>query len=136
MFPPSTESATPAPLGSAINTPTHRRLISPRDLISGVGKLVELPHFVPRDVVNNLVKDANEFIAPLIVTTIVPKDESTGGADEQADQFVAKTASPQRMFANRKAKDNAQNGIHQRTDQHAGHDHDRRVFQEAKCSEH
>ncbi len=57
VFPPSTESATPAPLGKAISTPTHNRLISPRDFISGVGKLVEFPHFVSANVVNNLFKN-------------------------------------------------------------------------------
>ena len=56
VFPPSTESATPAPLGKAINTPTQSRLTSPRDFISAVGKLVELPHLVSVNVVNNLFK--------------------------------------------------------------------------------
>lgn len=54
VFPPRTDSATPAPLGRAMSTPTHRRLTSPRDLICVVGKLVELPHFVSKNVVNNL----------------------------------------------------------------------------------
>ena len=54
VFPPNTESATPAPLGRAMNTPTQRRLMSPRDLISDVGKLDELPHFVSKTVVHNL----------------------------------------------------------------------------------
>jgi len=56
VFPPRTESATPAPLGKAIKTPTHKRFTSPRDLISDVGKLDELPHFVSENVVNNLSK--------------------------------------------------------------------------------
>jgi hypothetical protein len=54
VLPPRTESATPAPLGKAIKTPTHKRLTSPRDLISDVGKLDELPHLVSKIVVNNL----------------------------------------------------------------------------------
>lgn len=57
VFPPRTESATPAPLGKAISTPTHRRLTSPRDRISVVGKLVELPHSVSKNVVNKLNTD-------------------------------------------------------------------------------
>ena len=56
VLPPRTESATPAPLGKAIKIPTHRRLISPRDLISDVGKLDELPHRVSKGVVINLFK--------------------------------------------------------------------------------
>jgi len=56
VFPPRTESATPAPLGKAIRTPTHKRFPSPRDFISDVGKLDELPHFVSKQVVNNLQK--------------------------------------------------------------------------------
>lgn len=54
VFPPRTESATPAPLGKAMSTPTQRRLTSPRLFISDVGKLVECPHLVSENVVNNL----------------------------------------------------------------------------------
>jgi hypothetical protein len=54
VFPPRTESATPAPLGKAIRTPTHNRFTSPRDFISEVGKLAELPHVVSKNVVNIL----------------------------------------------------------------------------------
>lgn len=54
VFPPRTESATPAPLGKAIRTPTHKRFTSPRAFISDVGKLDELPHFVSKTVVHNL----------------------------------------------------------------------------------
>ncbi len=74
VFPPSTESATPAPLGKAISTPNHSRLTSPRDFISAVGKLVELPHFVSENVVNNLWKIClNLFVFKISYPIINPQ---------------------------------------------------------------
>jgi len=70
VLPPRTESATPAPLGKAIKTPTHKRLTSPRDLISDVGKLDELPHLVSKIVVNNLFESKGIHFFSKIFTLV------------------------------------------------------------------
>ncbi len=82
VFPPSTESATPAPLGKAINTPTHNRFISPLDFISGVGKLVELPHLVSAKVVNNLEKFQ---VNKKNLSQYLPKNKSTSYTNNQTN---------------------------------------------------
>lgn len=75
VFPPRTESATPAPLGKAMSTPTQSRLTSPRPFISEVGKLVECPHLVSEKVVNNLKRTTHSQSMKSLVKVILPKNK-------------------------------------------------------------
>jgi hypothetical protein len=93
VLPPSTDKATPAPLGKAMRRPVHNRLMSPRFFISDVGKLVELPQLISACVVHNLHIERITTVLSLIC--YLPDDKAPQDTQSQTDQFVLNTTSPQ-----------------------------------------